>query len=343
MNARVAVLTAAETLEVEERPIEPGEGEAMVRVTACGICGSDLKMYSGKHPVLKPPLMLGHEFFGTVEAVGRGAAQGEATAEGALVTIVPPIGCGHCYNCRRGSQHLCEQMTFIGGQLPGGLAELVSVPSSNLLAVDPGIAPELRVLIEPMTVGVHAARRSLASPEEAVVIIGAGPIGVFTALALRHFGVERILLSDLSDERLELAAKLGAGETVNGGQVELGDYVREVVRPEGADVGIECVGSQATAEQALAVTAKGGRGLLVGIAPERLDLDGVTLQRGERTLIGVQMYERDDFVTAMEILASGVIEPSPELFDEFDLSDVSGAFARLHEGPAGSLKTIVRM
>ena len=343
MNSKVAVLTAPETLEVEERPIEPGEGEAMVRVAECGICGSDLKMYAGKHPVLKPPLMLGHEFFGTVEALGPGVAQGDVTDEGALVTIVPPIGCGHCYNCLRGLPYLCEQMTFIGGQLPGGLAELVAVPSSNLLAVDPAIAPELRVLIEPMTVGVHAARRSLATAEEAVVIIGAGPIGVFTALALRHFGVERILMSDLSDDRLALAAKLGVGDTVNGGQVDLAEHVREVVRPEGADVAIECVGSQATAEQALAATAKGGRAVLVGLAPERLDVDGVMLQRGERMLIGVQMYERDDFVEAMSILASGVIEPSPDLFDEFELGDVSDAFETLRQGPAGSLKAIVRM
>lgn len=343
MNAKVAVLTAPETLEVEERTVDPGEGEVVVRVEECGICGSDLKMYSGKHPVLKPPLIMGHEFFGRVEAVGSGVSEGPGAEPGALVTIVPPIGCGHCYNCLRGWPHLCEQMVFIGGQLHGGLSELVPVPSANLLAVDPDIPAELRVLIEPLTVGVHAARRGAVVAQEQVLIIGAGPIGVFTALALRHRGVEGILLADLSDERLELARRLGAGKTVNSGRVELADYVRETVRPEGVDVAFECVGSQATATQALASTSKGGRAVLVGIAPPELSVDGVTLQRGERTLIGVQMYERDDFVQAMSILAAGAIEPTPDLFEQFQLGDVSRAFSMLKQGPAASLKTVIRM
>ena len=343
MNAKVAVLTAPETLEIEERAIDPGPGEVLVKVSECGICGSDLKMYSGKHPVLKPPLVMGHEFFGTVEEVGSGVADGPALKPGALVTIVPPIGCGHCYNCLRELPYLCEQMVFVGGQLQGGLAELVPVPSDNVLAVDPGIPPELRVLIEPLTVGVHAARRGAAEPGDQVLIVGAGPIGVFTAIALRHRGVEQIVLADLSDERLELARRIGAGETVNSSGVELGAYVRKAMRPEGVDVAFECVGSGATAAQALAATCKGGRAVLVGIAPEELAVDGVTLQRGERTLVGVQMYERDDFQEAMTILAGGAIEPSPDLFEQFELGDVAQAFSTLKEGPAASLKTVVRM
>jgi len=343
MNAKVAVLTAPETLEIEERPVDPGDGEVLVKVSECGICGSDLKMYSGKHPVLKPPLVMGHEFFGTVEEVGSGVPDGPVLEHGALVTIVPPIGCGHCYNCLRELPYLCEQMVFVGGQLQGGLSELVPVPSDNLLAVDPAIPAELRVLIEPLTVGVHAARRGAAVAGDQVLIIGAGPIGVFTALALRHRGVEEIVLADLSDERLELARRLGAGETVNSSAVELTDYIREAMRPEGVDVAFECVGSGATAAQALASTCKGGRAVLVGIAPEELAVDGVTLQRGERSLVGVQMYERDDFHEAMAILAGGGVEPSPDLFEQFELTDVAHAFSTLKQGPAGSLKTVVRM
>ena len=343
MNAKVAVLTAPETVEIEERAIDPDAGEVLVKVSECGICGSDLKMYSGKHPVLKPPLVMGHEFFGTVEEVGSGVRGGPELEPGAVVTIVPPIGCGHCYNCLRERPYLCERMVFVGGQLQGGLAELVPVPSDNLLAVDPAIPPELRVLIEPLTIGVHAARRGGAEPGDQVLIIGAGPIGVFTAPALRHRGVEQIVLADLSDERLELARRLDAGETVNTSGVEPADYVREAMRPEGVDVAFECVGVGATIAQALAATCKGGRAVLVGIAPEELAVDGVTLQRGERSLVGVQMYERDDFHEAMAILAGGAIEPSPDLFEQFELGDVAQAFSTLKQGPPGRLKTVVRM
>ena len=138
-------------------------------------------------------------------------------------------------------------------------------------------------------------------------MIGAGPIGLFTALALRHAGADHVAIADLSAERLALAERLGAGTPVNGSEVALEDWVRDEIRPEGADVALDCVGSVATARQALAVTAKGGRAVLVGLMPAEMDVDGVALQRGERTLVGVQMYLREDFGTAMRILAEGVV------------------------------------
>ena len=344
METRVAVLTAPETIEIETRPVaEPGPGEILVRVEQCGICGSDLKMYAGRHPVLEPPLIMGHEFFGTVAAMGDEARPEDGIEPRALVAIFPPVGCGRCYNCRRGHVHLCQTMTFIGGQLHGGLSELVVVPTANALAVDPRIAPELRVLIEPVAVGVHAARRAGVARDEACLIIGAGPIGAFTALALRHRGVEDIVLADLSDARLELARCLRAGRTVNSGEVALEDYLSGTVRPEGVDVAFECVGSAGTAAQALAATRKGGRAVLVGIAPRALELDGVAVQRGERSVIGVQMYERRDFGEAMEILASPEVADWPQLLRHFELDRVSDAFRALEAGATDHLKAVVTM
>jgi L-iditol 2-dehydrogenase len=332
METRTALVSAPGAIGVETRELPaPGEGEVVVRVAECGLCGSDLKLFSGGHPKLQPPLRLGHEFHGVIEAVGRGV-DGEA---GQRVSVFPPIGCGECHNCRRGEPHICASMTFVGGEHPGGLSDLVSVPAANALPLDSGVPADRRVFVEPMAVGVHAARRGAVEPDEQVVVIGAGPIGLFTALALRQQGVEQIVLTDLEPSRLELARRLGAGETA------LGDELRGAIRPDGADVAFDCVGGQATATEALAVTRNGGRAVLVGITPRELQVDGVVLQRSERALIGVQMYTRDDFRISMEMLAAGALPPGEELTRRFALDDVATAFAELDAGRREVLKLVV--
>jgi threonine dehydrogenase-like Zn-dependent dehydrogenase len=331
VKTRIAMVSSPGAVALESRELAaPGDGEALVRVAECGLCGSDLKMYSGRHPKLQPPLVLGHEFHGTVES---GAHAGERVA------VFPPVGCGECVNCRRGEPHTCPRMTFVGGERQGGLSDLVTVPEANLLPMRADVPAERRVFVEPLAVGVHAARRGTVAPDEEVVILGAGPIGLFTALALRHQGVERIVLSDVAADRLALAERLGAGRTVDAR--ELADFVRDEVRPEGADVAFDCVGSQATATDALGITRNGGRAVLVGVMPRELTFDGVVLQRGERALVGVQMYTRDDFVTSMDILAAGALPEGETLTRRFPLDDVAAAFAELEAGRRDVLKLVV--
>jgi 2-desacetyl-2-hydroxyethyl bacteriochlorophyllide A dehydrogenase len=339
-TARVAVVTSPGTLEIETRPVrEPGEGEALIRVRDCGICGSDLKLYSGKHPTVKPPMVLGHEFHGSVEAVGPGAGSLEP---GASVAVFPPRGCGECYSCRRGYPHLCPDMAFIGGEHQGGLSELVAVPAENALAIDQDVPVDRRVFIEPLAVGVHAVSRAQVAAGDRVLVIGAGAIGLFTALALRHRGVESVLLTDLSGERLALVRRLGAGDTFNTREGSVLDRVRETVRPEGVDVAFDCVGMEATAADALASTCKGGRTVLVGMMPSEMRVDGVLLQRGERALIGVQQYTREDFATAMAVLAAGALPDSETVTRTYALEDVAAAFEELQKGRTDVLKYVVR-
>src|SRR5689334_5743828 len=338
-HAHVAAVTAPGTLAVETREVTPRAGEVLVRVRECGICGSDIKLFSGTHPTIQPPLLPGHEFHGTVEAVGPGTGGPEP---GTAVAIFPPIGCGHCRPCKRGRPHLCAELSFVGGEHPGGLAELVAVPAANVLPMDPAVPEELRVLTEPLAVGVHAATRGGAGPGDDALVIGAGPIGLFTALALRHRGVERILLADVAEDRLALARRLGVGETVNSAEVPLAEHVRAELRPEGVDLAFDCVGREETAAAALTATCKGGRTVLVGIMPRELTVDGVSLQRGERAMIGVQQSTREDFAAAMAILASGALTASAELIRRYPLEDAADAFAALHEGRTDVLKRVVR-
>lgn len=339
-DGRFALLEAPQTFAVSARPTPvPGPGEVLLRVKDCGVCGSDLKMWAGTHAFLRPPLVLGHEVYGTVESAGRGSS----IAPGTQAVVFPPVGCGACFHCERGQEQLCADMTFYGGQIPGGLAEHVVVAEANLIEIPAGVPDDLRVLIEPLAVGVHAVARAAVEPGESAVVIGAGAIGLFTALVARERGLERLLVAEPSETRRRRAAACDL-TTVDPAVLPLRDAVAEYIRPEGADVVFECVGSQATIAAALSATRKGGRAVVVGNAPPTLELDGLELQRGDRSLVGVLMYERADFVTAMELLAGGLLDclPPESLVEWFTLDEAGAAFAASKLGTLSGLRAVVR-
>jgi threonine dehydrogenase-like Zn-dependent dehydrogenase len=329
-EGRYAMLVAPSEFSLDRRPAEaPAPGEARLRVRDCGVCGSDLKMWAGTHAFLRPPLLLGHEIYGRVEALGEGA---ETFDLGADVVVFPPVGCDTCFHCLRDQPQLCADMRFHGGQLPGGLAEHLVISERNLLHVPDGIPDLQRVLIEPLAVGVHAVARAQAEPGETAVVLGSGAIGLFTALVAQARGLD-VLVIEPSAPRRARAGLLGLS-AVEIGSSSVEHIVAELVRPEGADIVFECVGNGATISSALSSTRKGGRAVVVGNAPPALEIDGLALQRGDRSLVGVLMYERGDFIEAMDLLARGLLAALPEssLVQHFSLDDVGSAFLTSKDG-----------
>jgi len=340
-DGRYAMLEGPKHFAVAHGSIPvPGEGEARVRVHDCGVCGSDLKMWAGTHAFLRPPLQIGHEIYGTVEELG-GGTNGIQT--GMPVVVFPPIGCGSCFHCVGGQPQLCADMRFIGGQIPGGLAEHVIVPENNLIVVPDGVRDHQRVLIEPLGVGVHAVARGRVEPGETAVVLGAGAIGLFTALVARERGLERVLVGELSAARRGRAEALGL-ETFDPASTPVAQAVADRIGPVGADVVFECVGSEETIGAALAATRKGGRAVVVGNAPATVQIDGLALQRGDRSLIGVLMYDLADLIEGMELLAGGLVDELPEeaLVQPFALDDVGAAFAAAKDGTLGAVRAVVR-
>jgi L-iditol 2-dehydrogenase len=337
---RFATLVAPAEFAIDRQPApDPGRGETRLRVRDCGVCGSDLKMWSGTHAFLRPPLLLGHEIYGHVDAVGDAA---EHLDLGADVVVFPAVGCGTCFHCLGGHPQLCAEMRFHGGQLPGGLAEFIVVADENLLPVPDGVPESQRVLIEPLAVGVHAGSRGCIEAGESAVVLGAGAIGLFTALVARAHGLD-VLVFEPSKIRRERAEKLGLS-TVDADGTPVRDVVADLVRPEGADLVFECVGSAETITQALASTRKGGRAVVVGNAPATLQIDGLDLQRGDRSLVGVLMYERSDFIDAMDLLAGGLLDALADdgLVERFPLEDVASAFLTSKDGTLKALRAVVQ-
>lgn len=281
-SMRAAVLHAAGDLRVEERPVPtPGPGEALVRVSVCGVCGSDASEFDRGPLLTVPPVTLGHEFVGVVEALGPDA---DGIAVGATVVCGAGVSCGTCKPCRAGRTNLCRSYQTLGLQRDGGLAEYVLAPVGILLNVtDSGLSTDTLGMAQPMSIAVHAVRRSGLRAGQDAVIVGAGGIGTFITVAAVATGA-RVLVADLNAERLELAARLGAFATLKADEGGLGERITRLGMD--VDVYFEVTGSAPGLASVLDAAQPGATIVPVGIqrGEPALPLGSWTLR--EYTIVG---------------------------------------------------------
>ena len=270
---KAAVWHGPRDLRVEEiTEPEPGPGQVLVEVSRNGICGSDLHTYvgSGAATLHVPGVVLGHEFAGTVRAVGDGV---DDLAPGSAVAVAPIEWCGNCASCRRGTPNLCRTLALYGGyRLPlhGGLAPLVVVSRRAAFSVPDGLGVVEAALTEPLAVAVHAVRRAPNLLGAAVAVLGAGPIGVAVLQSVVAAGASVVIVSELSLARRALAARLGATVALDPREDDLRAAVRDVT-VDGADVVFDTAGAQAALESGLAALRPGGTMVVVAQWGERGD------------------------------------------------------------------------
>lgn len=302
------------------------DGEALVRVEACGICGSDLFIVSGGHPRARPPLTIGHEFCGRVVEV---AGADQEIAPGDRVTLYPLISCGECFVCKNGQPHVCRSLGLYGFDDEGGMADFVRVPVTSLMKIPETMSGQAGALLEPLAVGVHAVARSPVKQDDMAIVIGAGPIGLVTALALRHHGVERIRVTDLNPFRLQLARELGFN-ALDGARDDLLEIIYSETNGEGADVVFEVAGAPASALQMTELVRC--RGTVVNVSvfktPVEVRLQSVNFK--ELTIIGSRVYTPADFLKAIEAVEGLPIEKL--ITHSFPLQDVAEAFQIFKSG-----------
>ncbi|WP_278103859.1 alcohol dehydrogenase catalytic domain-containing protein [Microbacterium proteolyticum] len=334
---RAAVLYSAGDLRIEDRPVPvPGPGEALVRVTGCGVCGSDATEYS-RGPVLTHlPVVLGHEFTGTVEAVGAGVD----LPLGAQVVSGAGISCGECKPCRAGRTNLCRRYRTAGLQIDGGLAEFVRVPAATLLDVTAwGLASDTLALAQPMAIAVHAVSRSGLSAGQDAVVLGIGGIGAFITYAAAAVGA-RVLAVDRSEARLTLARDLGAERTLLAGEQSVADGLTAAGRE--ADVLFEVSGSRAGWDEVVAAALPGAVLVPVGIQREDVPIPLGAWTLREYTIVGTVAHAIGvDLPRAVELLAG-----RPDWTDVADevlpLDEVAdGALEPLTRGGSRQIKTVI--
>ena len=293
---KALVYVAPGKVEVRDVPVPEGRaGAARIRMHLCGVCGSDISIVTGKHPRARPPLVLGHEFVGTVEEIREGSGR---IAVGDRVVAYPLISCGTCLPCRTGHPHVCQTLRLIGIDRDGGMAETAWVDEDVLFRVPDGLSDEVAALVEPLAVIVRSLHQARFNLLDSAVVIGAGPIGLLTAIVLRHAGASQIIVSDIDSGRLGLTTALGF-EAVDVRSTNLVEHVAAATAGEGVDVVFECSGVESAALEMTKLARVGGMICMTGIhkAPRAVDLRDINFK--EQTLIGSRVYTKHEFETTV--------------------------------------------
>ena len=319
---RTLVWDGPDAMHVEEapEPSDPGPGELILRPEAVGICGSEVEGYLGHMGNRSPPLVMGHEFAGTVVATGEGASE----LDGARVAVNPLSGCGECRLCRSGFSNLCKDRVLVGVHVPGAFAGLVKVRAADALVLPDGVSARVGALMEPLANGVHAVRLAGGGVESAVVL-GAGTIGLVTLQAALLEGILHVAVVEPQDERRARAASLGA-HAVYAGPEE----AKDAGEP---DLVLDAVGAQATRALGLELLRPGGTLVCIGLAADETTLGFHGVIRAQHRIQGSYAYTMPDFEQAHEWLVSGQATLGDDLPEVRPLEDGPEQFARLAGGP----------
>lgn len=317
----------ARLVELPEPNVEAGK--VKVRVAYAGICGSDLGLYEHfplpadyVHPLFGEAgaHVLGHEFSGHVVEVGEGV---EGIAVGALVAVRPNVWDGTCAACLRGEPNLCENFGFLGiNGGGGGFSEYVVVDAGAAYVLPESIGADVAAMIESTAVAWHAMRVSGVAAGATALVIGAGPIGLALLLCLKAAGIERVVISELSETRKQLAVSLGA-DVVDPRETDVADYVRTLTGGAGADVAFDASGvGQLTYDAAFAALRSGGTNVVVAQFHTPVSVDLNSFLTTEKHLVGSFAYTDEDFAAVVDAVASGRIDPRPLISSTIPLADV---------------------
>jgi (R,R)-butanediol dehydrogenase / meso-butanediol dehydrogenase / diacetyl reductase len=308
-------------VRVEDVPVPvPRDGEVLLRVGWCGICGTDVEEYRDGPlviPVDRPneltgqqaPVTLGHEFAGTVAATGPGV---DGLSLGDRVVPEICLSCGDCFHCRRGEYALCVSWAAIGFHGDGGLAEFACVPARMCVRLPDAIADDEAALIETTEVAVRAVRKARLSAGNSVVVVGDGAVGLITLQVARAAGASTVLLVGHRPARLELGMTLGADAAIDSRDPDWLRHVAERTSNLGADAAIECGGSPSAIRDAIAATRKGATIVLLAVIGTPIPVNTWPIVEGERTVVGsVQHHLDDDLPVAVDLIASGRVQVRP--------------------------------
>ena len=311
-------------------------GEALLRIQYVGICGSDVHTYTGSNPLGVCPLVPGHELSAQVEEV---AAPGAEIEVGDLVVLEPLVRCGRCYPCKQGRYNCCENLRVMGVGIDGGMREMFCAPIGLLHRVPAGVPPRIAALTEPVTIGHQAIARGRVSREDALVVIGAGPIGMLTALIGKSLGAT-VGVWDIKDVRLKRAERLGVDFVVN---PEDGDPIERTVAALGArpSVVIEAVGIASTIRAAINLVLAAGRVVVIGVSLQDAQFPEVQLVRKELDLLGTRNSCRM-FPRALEFVSDHQDKLGSLITHEFPLVEAERGIQTMMDPDEDVMKVVLR-
>ena len=342
---KVAVMTDIQKIEFEERPIPtPKDDEVLVKLDYVGICGSDLHYYEtgaiGDF-VVNPPFVLGHEPGGVVVEVGKNVKHLQI---GDRVALEPGKTCGHCEFCKEGKYNLCPDVIFFATPpVDGVFQEYVAHEADLCFKLPDNVSTKEGALVEPLSVGLHAANQGEVGLGDTVIILGGGCIGLVTMMACKAHGASTIIVADLVDARLDKAMELGATYTINSGKKDVFEEVKRLTGGKGADKVFETAGSPVTIAQTPFFVKRGGTIVLVGLAAqEEITYNFAQIMDKEATIKSVFRY-RNVYPQAIAAISSGTIPVAKIATHEFDLDHIQEAFEEAINNKTDLVKAIIRI
>jgi L-iditol 2-dehydrogenase len=337
---RAAFFVGNRTMELRDAPVpQPGEGQVLLRVEACGVCGTDHHIYEGElTDGVEPPVVLGHEIAARVEAVGGGVA---ALREGQFCAVDPVIGCGCCEMCRSARPNLCATPTVIGYRLDGGFAQYVLAPAAKVVPMAESVGPAGGVLCETLACVINGYDRLGFTAASSAMVLGAGTVGLLWARLLKDSLCSRLLQTEIVPFRREKARRLGADVAIDPGAGDLGEQVRAEL-PDGVDFIVDATGEPAAVEQAVPLLARGGTFMIFGVCPagSTVRIDPFELYNKEARVIASKMPPRT-LGRSARLIESGRIPCDEIVTGTFPLDDLAEKVAAFNDHRDSQVKVAI--
>ena len=333
-------ITIAKPFEIAIRDLpkpEPREGEALLRVLDCGICGADVASFTGNQPFTTYPRIPGHEFSAQIVT---GPANDRGLKEGDIVTCNPYFNCGSCYACKKGLVNACVDNQTMGVQRDGAFCEFITMPVERIIP-GKGLNPRQLALIEPFSISQHALSRCPVKPGDRLLIVGAGPIGLFALLAAKSKGAV-VTVTDLLAGRLEMAKRFGADHTVQGGKDSTNEELRAVTDGDGFDVVVEACGQPVTFLTCIEQACQGANLILIGNGKKETTFVHSILLKKELNVFGSRNAFTRDFEHLIDLVSTdSSVQPERMISAVYDFTDAAKAFDALTHNDGSLAKVLL--
>ncbi|MGE4284258.1 MAG: zinc-binding dehydrogenase [Clostridia bacterium] len=324
-------------IEIED--VKPQAGEVLVKVKACGICGSDVHGYLGITGRRTPPMVMGHEFAGIVEEVGEGVT---TVNVGDRVAPYPVLFCGECEFCKQGKTHICLNKKSYGVlDCNGAMAEYICMPAKLIFQLDDNVSYNVGSMMEPMAVAYRGVNNAGDLSGKNVLIVGAGTIGMLVLAIVKMRNPAKVFVSDLSDSRLSVAKEMGADFVINPSKDNLDDIIKTETKGMGVDVALEAVGATPTVQQAMASLKIGGTAVWIGNSAKMITINMQEIVTRELKVFGTFIYTFKEFGEVVDLLNDGKFNVEPMISLTAPMGEGVEFFKRLAKDPGPLIKVIL--
>ena len=317
------------------------KGMVIIKIERIGICGSDIHIFKGKHPILGPPIVQGHEFSGHIVEIGEGV---EGFEKGDLVTVEPAIGCGRCTSCEKGLFAQCDNLKFVGGVggIDGAASEYFMISSEQVLKMPKNATPDDAAMVEPLAVAVHAVKKVPDIKDKDVLVTGGGPIGSLVAQVAKAFKAKNVIVSEVIPNRIKIAKKCGFSVIDPGKDDSFKIKLKKFLSDEDLSIAFECSGNNKALNTCIEVVTRGGYIIIAAVYKDQfVDTEMVLVQDKELHLIGTLMYTWNDFYKAIDLIANSMVDLKVLQTHHFKFDKWTDAYKFLDEKPCPAMKVFI--